>query len=63
MECSRRDYTRREKYKGKWEKGKAIEKSRKKIYWDWECQMRANCAIRRPDLTLEDTDLEDIACI
>ena len=40
-------------YREGWEKGKVIENNGKKLYWDWEHQMRTSSTARRPDLMLE----------
>ena len=43
-------------YRDKCERGKVLENNGKKLYWDWEHRMRNSCTVRRPDLTLEDTE-------
>ena len=47
-------------YMEKWEKGKVIERGGMKLLWDWEYRMRTNCTARRPDLTLEDNEKNEI---
>ena len=47
-------------YEEKWEKGKVIERGGKKLLWDWEYRMRTTCTSRRPDLTLEDNEKNEI---
>ena len=51
----------------KCEKGKVIERGGRKLLWDWEYRMRTTCIARRPDLTLEDNEkneiyIVDLAC-
>ena len=50
-------------YKTNWERGKVIEKDRKKLCWDWEHPMKTGCIAHRLDLTLEDTSKKTILLI
>ena len=54
-------------YTTNWERGKVIEKDRKKLFWCCKHPMTTDCVARRPDLTMEDTSkktiqLIDVAC-
>ena len=54
-------------YTTRWERGKVIEKDRKKLFWDWEYPMRTDFIAHRPNLTLKDKSkktilLIDMAC-
>ena len=49
-----------EKNKKGWERGEVFETDRRKIYWDFEFNLRKTEKARRPDLVLEDKERKEL---